>query len=190
MEWLLLAFIGLAFIFLLLPLGGPSFVEKALYFKNILIPGLVFFVGRNTNFEDFEVKRLFQVIFVIAISAFVVNVFEAFIGFHLQAFTGYALFNYGIYDMEPSGNFWVILDIRNPSHDQETGLVFCRSFGVGQFSAFRFCRRANLVFDVQKRRRFSIYCGHALLHGKFVFLKFKSRIWSFFYHVVFYCSDF
>ena len=104
-EWLFLAFIGLAFIFLLLPLEGPSFVEKALYFKNILIPGLVFFVGRNTNFEDFEVKRLFQIIFVIAISAFAVNVFEAFIGSHLQTFTGYALFNYAIYDMEPSGNF-------------------------------------------------------------------------------------
>lgn len=104
-DWLLLAFIGLSFIFLLLPLEGPSFVEKALYFKNILIPGLVFFVGRNTNFEDFEVKRLFQVIFVIAISAFAVNLFEAFIGSHLQTFTGYALFNYGIYDIEPSGNF-------------------------------------------------------------------------------------
>ncbi len=104
-EWLFLAFIGLAFIFLLLPLEGPSFVEKALYFKNILIPGLVFFVGRNTNFEDFEVKRLFQIIFVIAVSAFVVNLFEALIGSHLQIFTGYALFNYGVYDIEPSGNF-------------------------------------------------------------------------------------
>ena len=104
-EWLLLAFIGLAFIFLLLPLQGPGFVEKALYFKNILIPGLVFFVGRNTDFEDIEVKRLFQVIFVIAISAFSVNLFEAGIGSHLQTFTGYAHFNYGIYDIEPSGNF-------------------------------------------------------------------------------------
>ncbi|MEY2704915.1 MAG: hypothetical protein RL407_977 [Bacteroidota bacterium] len=104
-DWLFLGFIGLAFIFLLLPLGVANFVEKGLYFKNILIPGLVFFVGRNTDFEDIEVKRLFQVIFVIAISAFAVNLLEAVIGSHLQTFTGYALFNYAIYDMEPSGNF-------------------------------------------------------------------------------------
>ena len=104
-DWLFLGFIGLAFIFLLLPLGVASFVEKGLYFKNILIPALVFFVGRNTNFEDFEVKRLFQVIFVIAVSAFAVNLIEALIGSHLQIFTGYARFNYAIYDMEPSGNF-------------------------------------------------------------------------------------
>lgn len=104
-DWLFLGFIGLAFIFLLLPLGVANFVEKGIYFKNILIPGLVFFVGRNTDFEDIEVKRLFQVIFVIAISAFAVNLLEAVIGSHLQTFTGYALFNYAIYDMEPSGNF-------------------------------------------------------------------------------------
>jgi hypothetical protein len=104
-DWLFLAFIGLAFIFLLLPLGEAIFVEKGLYFKNILIPALVFFVGRNTNFDDFEVKRLFQVVFVIAVSAFAVNLIEALIGSHLQTFTGYALFNYAIYDMEPSGNF-------------------------------------------------------------------------------------
>jgi hypothetical protein len=104
-DWLFLAFIGLAFIFLLLPLGEASLVEKGLYFKNILIPALVFFVGRNTNFDDFEVKRLFQVVFVIAVSAFAVNLIEALIGTHLQTFTGYALFNYAIYDMEPSGNF-------------------------------------------------------------------------------------
>ena len=104
-DWLFLAFIGLAFIFLLLPLGEASFVEKGLYFKNILIPALVFFVGRNTNFDDFEVKRLFQVVFVIAVSAFAVNLMETLIGSHLQKFTGYALFNYAIYDMEPSGNF-------------------------------------------------------------------------------------
>ena len=58
-----------------------------------------------TNFDDFEVKRLFQIIFVIAVSALVVNLFEALIGSHLQIFTGYALFNYGVYDIEPSGNF-------------------------------------------------------------------------------------
>jgi hypothetical protein len=104
-DWLFLAFIGLAFIFLLLPLGEAIFVEKGLYFKNILIPALVFFVGRNTNFDDFEVKRLFQVVFVIAVSAFAVNLMETLIGSHLQKFTGYALFNYAIYDMEPSGNF-------------------------------------------------------------------------------------
>ena len=83
-DWLVLSFIGLAFLFLLLPLGDTTIINKALYFKNLLIPAMVYFVGRNTVFEDIEVKRLFQVIFVIAVSAFSVNILEGLINNHLQ----------------------------------------------------------------------------------------------------------
>lgn len=104
-DWLVLGFIGLAFLFLLLPLGDTTLVNKALYFKNLLIPAMVYFVGRNTVFEDKEVKRLFQVIFTVAVSAFAVNLLEGLINTHLQNFTGYALFNQVLNNMEPSGNF-------------------------------------------------------------------------------------
>ena len=104
-DRLFISFIGLAFLFLLLPLGEADFVGKALYFKNLLIPAMVFFVGRNTRFEDFEVKRLFQIVFVITISAFLVNILEGLIDTHIQNFTGYAVFNQVIYNREPSGNF-------------------------------------------------------------------------------------
>jgi len=104
-DWLVLSFIGLAFIFLILPLGDTTIVNKALYFKNLLIPAMVYFVGRNTVFDDIEVKRLFQVVFVIAVSAFAVNILEALINTHLQNYTGYALFNQVVNNMEPSGNF-------------------------------------------------------------------------------------
>ncbi|MCH6199816.1 O-antigen ligase family protein [Aquiflexum sp. LQ15W] len=104
-DWLVLYFTGLAFLFLFLPLGDTTFVNKALYFKNLLIPALVYFVGRNTNFDDLEVRRLFQVIFVVAISAFAVNLMESLIDRHLQNFTGYPLFNQLVNNMEPSGNF-------------------------------------------------------------------------------------
>jgi hypothetical protein len=104
-DKLILAFVALAFLFLLLPLGDTGFINKALYFKTLIMPFLVFFIGRNTSFNDFEVKRLFQIVFIIAVSAFAVNLLEATINTHLQSFTGYALFNQVEYNMEPSGNF-------------------------------------------------------------------------------------
>ncbi len=105
-DWFMLAFIGLALIFLFLPIGQASFINKALYFKSILIPSLVYLLGRNTQFGDLELKRLFQIIFVIAVSAFLVNLVENFLlGAHLQQFTGYALFNQEINDIEPQGNY-------------------------------------------------------------------------------------
>lgn len=105
-DWFMLAFIGLAVIFLFLPIGQASFINKALYFKSMLIPSLVYMLGRNTQFEDFELKRLFKIIFVIAISAFVVNLVESFLlNAHLQQFSGYALFNEEINGIEPEGNY-------------------------------------------------------------------------------------
>lgn len=105
-DWFMLLFISLAVIFLFLPIGEASFVNKALYFKSMLIPSMVYFLGRNTRFEELEFKRLFQIIFVVAISAFLVNLAENFLlGAHLQQFTGYALFNEEINGIEPSGNY-------------------------------------------------------------------------------------
>lgn len=105
-DWMMLAFLSLTFLYLLLPLGGASFVNKALYFKSILMPAVVYFLGRNTKFSSLELRRIFIVIFGIAISAFVVNLIESFVlDNHLQQLTGYGLYNLVINDIEPSGNF-------------------------------------------------------------------------------------
>jgi hypothetical protein len=105
-DWLMLGFLGLGFLYLLLPIGQASFVNKALYYKSILIPGFVYFLGRNTRFSDLEIKRVFGIIFIIAIGAFVVNLIESFVlNAHIQQFSGYTLYNQAINDIDPTGNF-------------------------------------------------------------------------------------
>ena len=105
-DWLIIGFLGLAALYLFLPLGQASFINKALYFKNMLIPGMVYFLGRNTRFEAVDLKRIFAIIFAIAIGAFLVNLIENFLlDAHLQQFSGYALFNEAINDIDPTGNF-------------------------------------------------------------------------------------
>jgi hypothetical protein len=105
-DWLMLGFLGLAFLYLLLPIGQASFMNKALYYKSMLIPGFVYFLGRNTRFSDLEIKRLFGIIFIVAIGAFLVNLIENFVlNAHLQQYSGYALYNEAINDIDPTGNF-------------------------------------------------------------------------------------
>lgn len=104
-DILFLAFLCLAVVFLFLPVGEASLLNKILYFKNMLIPALVYFLGRNTNFSSKEIERLFKGIFFIAIAAFLVNVFEKTIDIHLQSLTGYALFNEEVNEIEPTGHF-------------------------------------------------------------------------------------
>jgi len=105
-DWFMLGFLALGGLYLFLPLGQASFINKALYFKGMMVPGIVYFLGRNTSFNDDEIRGLFQMIFVVAVGAFIVNLFENyFLQAHLQQFTGYALYNHAINDIDPSGNF-------------------------------------------------------------------------------------
>ena len=105
-DWLMLGLLTLGFLYLLLPIGSATFVNKALYYKSMLMPGFVYFLGRNTRWNEAEIKRLFLVIFVVMFAAFAVNVVESFVlQAHLQQFSGYALYNQVINNIEPTGNF-------------------------------------------------------------------------------------
>lgn len=105
-DWLLLGLLSLAFLYLLLPLGQASFLNKALYYKSMLIPGLVYFLGRNTQFDEVEIGWIFKLIFGVAIGAFLVNCVEHFLlDAHLQQFSGYAAYNQAINDIDPTGHF-------------------------------------------------------------------------------------
>jgi hypothetical protein len=105
-DWWMGGFLIIAFCFLILPIGEVPFLTKASYFKGMLLPGLAYFLGRNTVFDERELSRFFSMIFIVAILAFAVNLMEEFVlRAHIQQHTGYALYNQVINDTYPSGNF-------------------------------------------------------------------------------------
>lgn len=104
-DKLFMAFFGLATIYLFLPLGEATFLNKLLYLKNTLLIGAFYFLGRNTHFDSGKIDQVFKCIMLIAIAAFCLNVVEKVIGIHFQNLTGYALFNFAINGIEPSGNY-------------------------------------------------------------------------------------
>lgn len=105
-DWLMGSFLIIAFCFLILPIGEVPFLTKASYFKGMLLPGLAYFLGRNTVFDERELSRFFSMIFIVAILAFAVNLMEQFVlQAHIQQHTGYALYNLVINDTYQTGNF-------------------------------------------------------------------------------------
>jgi len=104
-DQLLMVFLGLAIVYLFLPLGEATFINKLLYLKNTLLIGVFYFFGRNTRFNEKQVAVFFKLIMLIALAAFCLNVFEKVIGIHFQNFSGYALFNFVINGVEPTGNY-------------------------------------------------------------------------------------
>jgi hypothetical protein len=105
-DWCMGGLLFLGSLYLVLPIGEASLLNKALYFKGMVIPGLIYFLGRNTLFSREEIKNLFSLIFGVAILAFLLNLVENYIlNAHVQQYTGYTLYNQVINNLEPSGNF-------------------------------------------------------------------------------------
>ncbi len=104
-DRLFLMFYGLCLVFLILPIGNADFISKLLYMKNILMMGLLYFFGRNTQFEHSDFRQFLFIIMGIAVAAFGLSLLEKIMGLHFQQITGYALFNHDINGVEPSGNY-------------------------------------------------------------------------------------
>ncbi|GGZ19764.1 hypothetical protein GCM10007049_10380 [Echinicola pacifica] len=104
-DKLFLAFYALALIFLILPIGPATFIDKLKYFKNISIPGIMYFIGRNTRLSDREFRQFFITVMIIFFLAVCLNIFEKSIGVHFQNIAGYALYNKAINEVDPVGNY-------------------------------------------------------------------------------------
>ena len=105
LDWMFIAFVGLAFVFLLLPLSDATKVNQAIYFKNILLIGIFYFLGRQVRmgFEDW--KPIFNVLLGLFLIIFVVSVFEKVGGRHIHSFLGYVKYNQEVRDVPPTGAF-------------------------------------------------------------------------------------
>lgn len=153
-DYFLLAFLSLAFLFLLLPIGQASFLNKALYYKSMLMPGLVYFLGRNTSFDSGEIHRLFKLIFMVAVGAFLVNLLEHFIlNAHLQQFTGYALFNLHINDIEPEGNYGLTWTFESTNAMKRLGSFFSDPLELASSVLMGFS--AGLIWFLTQRKETS-----------------------------------
>lgn len=149
------AFIGLAFIYLFLPLGEATFISKVLYFKNMLIPALVYFLGRNTTFNDREINSVFRFIFIIAIAAFIFNIVEGVLDTHLQSFTGYALFIQGINQIEPTGNFGLQWTFETQAITKRFASFFADPLELASSVLMAFA--AGLIWFLTTKREYSFF---------------------------------
>lgn len=169
-DILFLLFLGLGFLYMFLPLGEATFLNKAVYYKNMLMPGLIYFLARNTQFNNQEANRLFNGIFIIAILAFVVNVGEYLIGTHLQSHTGYALFQQDINDIDPSGNFGLTWTFETQAITRRLASFFADPLELASSILLGFS--AGLIwFLTSKRTEWTLY-------GFVMFASFASLLFS------------
>jgi hypothetical protein len=102
-DYLFIALLGYALLYVFLPIGEVSFVNKALYFKNILMLGLMYLLGRLMVLESYQVMNILKIILSITVLAFTLNVVEKSLDTHFQSFIGYANLNQEINGIDPEG---------------------------------------------------------------------------------------
>lgn len=104
-DYTVLIFFTLTCIYLFLPLGEFSFGERLSALKSLSFFVLVYSTGRLFNIKEFYLSKNFKYALLITICAAIVTMGEGLFGQHFQTISGYAEYNYYMYDQEPSGNY-------------------------------------------------------------------------------------
>ena len=185
-DWFMFAFILLSCLFLLFPIGQAPFLNKLLYFKSMLIPALVYMLGRNTGFEDFELQRIFKIIFFVAVTAFLVNCIEHFIfRAHLQQFTGYALFNLHINDIEPEGNYGLTWTFETTNAMKRLGSFFSDPLELASSVLMGFAAGLIWFLTVKKDQQWKYLLMMLCCIGSLIFASSRASFAAFFLMVFF-----
>ena len=151
-DKLFFAFLGLATLYLFLPLGEAGFINKLLYLKNTLIIGVIYFFGRNAQFPTNQVNLFFKCIMVIALAAFVVNVIEVgVLQSHLQSYTGYAEYNYAVNQQEVSGNYGLTWTFETQSASRRLASFFADPLELASSIMLGFA--VGLIFYLTTERK-------------------------------------
>ena len=105
LDKLVLLFSIISIFYCLIPLGGASFFAKAVYLKNILLIGVVYFLGRNIEINADKFQFIKKSIIMVFLLAFIVSTFEFLTGFHLHSLLDYGNYNLEVNGIEPTGNY-------------------------------------------------------------------------------------
>lgn len=117
-------FILLCFVYLIAPIGEATFINKAVYFKNILLIVLMYYFGRISHFEFTEWKKGLDIIFIITIIAFVAVSIEKFTGYHLHSFIGYPKYHLDFNDTEMRGYYGLTWTFETEGLQKRFGSIF------------------------------------------------------------------
>lgn len=185
-DWLMLGFLGLGFLYLILPIGQASFLNKVLYYKSMLIPGFIYFLGRNTRFSDWEIKKFFEIIFIIAIGAFLVNLIESYVlNAHIQQYSGYALYNQVINDIEPTGNYDLTWTFETAAAMKRLASFFSDPLELASSVLMGFAAGLIWFLTTEKSHQWKFLIVMICSMGSLVFASSRASFASFFLMLVF-----
>ncbi len=104
-DVIVIAFFVYTLLYVFLPIGQYGFVEKLIAFKSLSFFVLIYFTGRLFDPAKIFINRFFYYICAVCIAGSLLLLYEVYHYQHFQTMTGYADYNYYIFNQDPSGNY-------------------------------------------------------------------------------------
>jgi hypothetical protein len=105
LDKLIITFLALVLIYLIIPLGEANLISKIIYAKNIFLIGILYFFGRNTDFNFKNWNIVIKLLVFLTLLSFIIALLETVAGTHLHSFLGYSNYNLVVNDIDPQGNY-------------------------------------------------------------------------------------
>ncbi len=103
-KWLV-AFFLVTFLYVFIPLGKYSLLQKLVAFKSLSFFVVIYFTGRLIDTTKFQFQKIFTWVGLLSFAAVTLLIFEVLTNTHFQTYTDYAFFNQEFYGLEPSGRY-------------------------------------------------------------------------------------
>lgn len=130
-DWLVAIFLGYSFLYVLLPIGSYSMMNKLLAFKSLSFFCILYFVGRWINAKEVLLAKPMKLIGILTIVAAIIAVLEYIKGVHLHTQTGYSNFLMHFFDDEPSGNYGLTWSFETETGLKRFGSIFGNPLEMG-----------------------------------------------------------
>ena len=105
LDKLIITFLALVLVYLIIPLGEANLISKIIYAKNIFLIGILYFFGRNTDFNLKNWNIVIKLLLFLTLLSFIIVLLETVTGTHLHSFLGYSNYNLVVNDIDPQGNY-------------------------------------------------------------------------------------
>ncbi|KYG76235.1 hypothetical protein MB14_03025 [Roseivirga ehrenbergii] len=185
-DYLFIVLLAYALLYVFLPIGGVSFLNKLLYYKNILMLGLMYFLGRLMVLESYQVMSILKIILTVTVLAFALNLFEKAIDTHFQTFIGYANLYQDINGIEPAGVYGLTYTFGAESGAKRFAAFFASPLGLAAAMLISFSTALFLFLNSKvKGRRYQYGILAMISIGSLLFAYSRSSLMGLFLMIFF-----
>lgn len=156
-DYLMFIFLIVPALFMIFPIGPATFINKAVYFKGILMLGFMYFLGRVMILDHRQIKTLFHTLLLVAICGFFVTLVEKLTNTHFQSLIPYEAYQIQVDDSEPTGNYGLTWTFEAASGRKRYAAFFSNPLEMASFMILCGAVALYLWFNEVNRFRKSFY---------------------------------